>query len=84
MTHDNIIDARDIFVGKMLLNTLDAMIEQHLDTYHSYYLLVEEDGENFLELRLYDTNADMHIVIDKAPIFTYEERYRNGQALFEI
>jgi hypothetical protein len=81
---NNIIDARELFMGKILLNTLDAMIEKHADVYHSYYLLIEEDGEDFIELRLHDMNADMHIVIDRAPILTYEGRYKNGQALFEI
>jgi hypothetical protein len=81
---DTVIDARELFMGKMLLNTLDAMIAKHIDSYNSYYLLVEEDGEDFIELRLHDIQADMHIVVDRAPVLTYEERYKNGHALFEI
>lgn len=81
---NNVIDARELFLGKALLNALDAKISAYKHQYHSYYLLIEEDGEDFIELRLHDLNEDTHIVIDKAPMIVYRERYENGKQLFEI
>jgi hypothetical protein len=81
---NNIIDAREMFLGRALLAALDAKINAYKEQYRSYYLLVEEYGEDFIELRLHDLNEDMHIVIDKAPMIVYLERQENGQALFEI
>lgn len=80
---DNVINARSHFLGKVLLDTLEKMTQQQLHL-HPYYLLLEEDGEDYIELRIKDIKTNVHTVIDKAPIIVYNDRYVNGESLFEI
>lgn len=79
----NVIDARTSFLMKALVDQLDDMIKDHSD-WHSYCLHVEEDGEDFLELRFRDVTKQVDTLIDRATVLTYNERKQNGQPLFEI
>ena len=78
-----VIDARAQFLSKALIDRLEMLIKKD-DNYHCYCLHIEEDGEDFLELRLRDISAKADIVIDRAPMLVYHERKENGQPLFEI
>lgn len=79
-----VIDARAQFLGKALIDRLESMIENDKN-YHCYCLHIEEDGKDFLELRLRDFSSKKgDIVIDRAPMLVYHERKENGQPLFEI
>ena len=82
---NNVIDSRSYFLGKAMLDTLDNMLvnskQLHL---HAYYLLLEEDGMDYIELRIKDVNTNIHTLIDKSPVIVLNDRYTNGQSLFEI
>jgi len=80
---DNIIDARVQFLSKALIDRLEVMIQKQCN-YHCYCLHLEEDGEDFIELRIKDIENNVHTVIDKAPVLVYSNRYENGKPLFEI
>jgi hypothetical protein len=82
---NNIIEAQSYFLGKVMLDTLDEMlIESNQPHYHPYYLLLEEDGEDFIELRIKDINTNIHTLIDKTPVMVLNDRHNNGEPLFEI
>lgn len=80
---DNIVDARDTFIGKSLIDHLEKLINYD-PKYHVYCLLLEENNQHFIELRMKEVNTDVHTVIDKAPTIVYQERKKNGQPLFKI
>lgn len=69
---DNIIDARSMFLGKRLLDTLEKSIESHKDRYLSFYLTFENEGQEWLELCLKDLTDNSIIVVDSKPIHTYD------------
>lgn len=73
----NVIDAREQFLSKAILDSIEDFIDRD-PKFHPYYLLLEEDGQDFIELRLkcHDTKSD--IVLDKAPIHVIQERLANG------
>lgn len=79
----NVIDARIEFLGKAVLDELERFVKND-QKYHPYYLLLEEDGEDYLELRLRDTTNNHDIVLDKAKICVYHERMQNGSPLFNV
>ncbi len=82
---NNVIDAGSYFIGKVMLDTLDEMLKSSNQLhYHPYYLLLEEDGEDFIELRIKDINTNVHTLIDKTPLIVLNDRYKNGELLFEI
>ena len=82
---NNIIEAQSYFLGKVMLDTLDEMlVESNQQHYHPYYLLLEEDGEDFIELRIKDINTNIHTLIDKTPVMVLNDRHNNGEPLFEI
>jgi hypothetical protein len=83
MLDDNIIDARTYFLGKALMDNLEERTQDEVHL-HPYYLLLEEDGKDFIELRVKDIRTNIHIVIDKSPVGIYNDRYNNGEPLFEI
>lgn len=78
----NVIDARERFISKSILHELEKFVDYD-PKFHPYYLLLEEDGEEFIELRLRcDDKSD--IVLDKAPIYVIEERLNNGTCIANI
>jgi len=82
---NNIVDARSYFLGKAMLDTLDAMLQDHNQlNYHAYYLLLEEDGTDYIELRIKDINTNIHTLIDKSPVVVLNDRHTNGEPLFQI
>jgi hypothetical protein len=68
---------------KALIDQLDNLIKDNKD-WHSYCLHVEEDGEDYLELRFRDVTNKIDTVIDRATVLTYHERKQSGQPLFKI
>jgi len=80
---DNVIDARERFLGKVVLDKLEDFINRD-PKFHPYYLLIEEEGENYIELRLHDLNTDSHIVLDKTPMIVIEERIKNGTCIVNL
>jgi hypothetical protein len=78
-----LIDARTQFLMKALIDQLDNLIKDNKD-WHSYCLHVEEDGEDYLELRFRDVTNKIDTVIDRATVLTYHERKQSGQPLFKI
>ena len=82
---NNIVDARSYFLGKAMLDTLDVMLQAHNQlNYHAYYLLLEEDGMDYIELRIKDINTNIHTLIDKSPVMVLNDRHINGESLFQI
>ena len=78
----NVIDARERFLSKAILDGLEKFIGRD-PKYHPYYLLLEEDGKDYIELRL--RCEDMSdIVLDKTPIHVMEERIANGTCIVNI
>lgn len=69
---DNVIDARSMFLGKRLLDSLEKSIENHKDRYLSFYLTFENEGQEWLELCLKDLMDNSIIVVDSKPIHNYE------------
>ena len=78
----NIIAAREQFLSKAILDSVENFINKD-PKYHPYYLLLEEDGEEFIELRL-RCEDQSDIVLDKAPIHIIEERLANGTCVVSI
>lgn len=74
---DNVIDARERFLSKAILNSMEEFIDND-PKYHPYYLLLEEDGKDYIELRLRCEKLQSDIVLDKAPIYVIKERLENG------
>lgn len=69
---DNVIDARSMFIGKRLLDSLEKRIEHHKDRYLSFYLTYENEGQEWLELCLKDLQDNSIIVVDSKPIHKYD------------
>lgn len=78
----NVIDARERFLSKSILNELEKFVDSD-PKFHPYYLLLEEDGEEFIELRL-RCEDQSDIVLDKAPTYVIEERLNNGTCIVNI
>lgn len=79
----NVIDARERFLSKAILDGLEQFIDRD-PKYHPYYLLIEEDGDHFIELRLRCAELNSDIVLDKAPTHIIEERIANGTCIVNI
>lgn len=80
----NVIDARSMFIGKMLLDKLDKMTDDQKDRYSSFLLIVNEDDQDYIELCLKDLSDQSVIVIDRAPVEVYQRRVENKVDLFKI
>lgn len=80
----NVIDARSMFIGKMLLDKLDKMTDDQKDRYSSFLLIVNEDDQDYIELCLKDLSDQSVIVIDRAPVEVYQRRVENKVDLFQI
>jgi len=80
----NVIDARSRFIGKMLLDKLDKMTDDHKERYYSFLLIVDEDGKDYIELCLKDLEDNSVIVIDRAPVEIYQKRVENKVDLFQF
>ena len=69
---DNVIDARSMFIGKRLLDSLEKSIDHHKDRYLSFYFTYENEGQEWLELCLKDLQDNSIIVVDSKPIQNYD------------
>lgn len=69
---ENIIDAKSLFIGKRLLDSLENRIYDYREKYHPFYTTYEMDGKEWLELCLKDLENNSIIVVDMNPIEKWE------------
>lgn len=80
---DNVIDASSEFMALVCIRHLESLIDKD-PKYHSYCRILEENEEDYLELRLHNIKDNFDIVIEKATVTTFKQRKSDGKPLFEI